>query len=80
MVKEFYSTRYLFEILLPNPLQIVPKEELFDLSRVVHAEAVEVVHAEGRKHLGRDRLFADLKSRYTGFSRSLILAFVNSCQ
>ena len=32
------------------------------------------------KHLDRDRLFADLKSQYTGFSRSLILAFVSSCQ
>ena len=72
IVKEFFSTRYLFEIHSPTPLQIVSKEELFDL--------FERVHTEGGKHLGRDRLFADLKSQYTGFSRSLILAFVSSCQ
>ena len=71
-VKELFSTRYLFEIHSPSPLRIVPKEELFDL--------FERVHTEGGKHLGRDRLFAGLKSQYTGFSRSLILAFVSSCQ
>ena len=72
IVKEFFSTRYLFELHSPNPLRIVSKEELFDL--------FERVHTEGGKHLGRDRLFADLKSQYTGFSRSLVLAFVSSCQ
>ena len=72
IVKEFFFTKYLFEIHSPNPLQIVSKGDLFDL--------FERVHNEGGKHLGRDRLFADLKSQYTGFSRSLILAFVISCQ
>ena len=68
---EFFSTRYLFEIHSPTPLQIVSKEELFNLFKRVHNE--------GGKHLDRDRLFADLNSQYTGFSRSLILAFISSC-
>ena len=53
-------------------MRIVSKEELFDL--------FERVHTEGGKHLGRDRLFADLKSQYTGVSRRLVLAFVSSSQ
>ena len=72
IVKEFFSSGYLFELHSPTPLQIVSKEDLFDL--------FERVHIEGGKHLGRDLPFADLKSQYTGFSRSLILAFVISCQ
>ena len=52
-------------------LRVVPKEELFDL--------FEKVHSEDGKHLGRDRLFFQLKKRYAGFSRKLVLAFVALC-
>ena len=41
IVKEFFSTRYLFEIHSPTPLQIVTKEELFDLFERVHTEGGE---------------------------------------
>ena len=52
-------------------LRVVPKEELFDL--------FEKVHSEDGKHIGRDRLFFQLKKRYSGFSRKLVLAFVALC-
>ena len=47
----------------PQLLRVVQKEELFDL--------FEKVHSEDGKHLGRDRLFFQLKKRYAGFSRKL---------
>ena len=50
---------------------MVAKEELFDL--------FEKVHTEGGKHLGRDRLFVELKKQYTGFSRDIVLGFLKSC-
>ena len=53
---------YLFKILLPNQLQIVPYKELFGL--------FERVNTEGGKHLARDQFFGDLKSQYIGFISS----------
>ena len=50
---------------------MVAKEELFEL--------FEKVHTEGGKHLGRDRLFVELKRHYTGFSRDIVLGFLKSC-
>ena len=54
IVKELLNTKFLYELHSPSPLRVVAKEELFDL--------FERVYSEGGKHLGRDRLFAELKS------------------
>ena len=51
-------------------LRVVAKESLFDL--------LENIHAEGGKHLGRDRIFAVLKQKYSGFSKEDIQVFLNS--
>ena len=40
---------------------MLAKEELFDL--------FEKVHTEGGKHLGRDKLFVEIKKQYTGLSK-----------
>lgn len=56
----------------PNLLRVIPKDELFDL--------FEKVHCDGEKHLGRDRLFFELRKSYAGFSRKMVLAFVGMCQ
>ena len=72
IVKELLNTKFLYELHSPSPLRVVAKEELFDL--------FERVHSEGGKHLGRDRLFAELKTKYAGFSRDLVMAFVKTCQ
>ena len=67
------NTKFLYELHSPNPLRIVAREELFDL--------FERVHSEGGRHLGRgDRLYAELKLQYAGFSRDLVMAFVKTCQ
>ena len=55
----------------PNLMKIVPKNELFDL--------FETVHSHDGKHLGRDRLFTELKKQFTGFSRKIVLTFVGMC-
>ena len=61
VVKELLNIKFSHELYPPNPLRIVVREELFDL--------FERVHSEGGRHLGRDLLFAKLKSQYAGFSR-----------
>ena len=71
IVKHLLNTRYLYRNESPTPLRFVAKEELFDL--------FEKVHTEGGKHLGRDRLFVELKKQYTGFSRDIVLGFLKSC-
>ena len=55
-----------------NLLQVVPKDELFD--------TWEKVHLEDGKHLGRDRLYVELKYIYTSFSREIVLAFAGICK
>ena len=70
-IKRINSTNILCQTYYSEPpqlLRVVPKEELFDI--------FEKVHSEDNKHLGRDRLFFQLKKRYSGFSRKLVLAFV----
>ena len=71
-VKEFFSTKYFYEIQSSDQLRVIPKEDLFDL--------LYRIHNDGGRHLGRDRLYAELKGQYAGFTRGLILAFVGSCQ
>ena len=44
-----------------NLLQVVPKDELFNI--------FEKVHVEYGKHLGRDRLYVELNKKYSGFSK-----------
>ena len=71
IVKHLLNTRYLYRNESPTPLRVVAKEELFDL--------FEKVHTKGGKHLGRDRLFVELKKQYTEFSRDIVLGFLKSC-
>ena len=72
-IQESNCQKYLYEIVANSQtlLRVVAKESLFDL--------FEKVHAEGGKHLGRDRLFAVLKQKYCGFSKELVQVFLNSC-
>ena len=49
----------------------MPKNELFNL--------FETVHSDDGKHLGRDRLFTELKKQFAGFSRKIVLKFVGMC-
>ena len=74
LVKDIQSTKILYQLnnTTGKFLQVVPKENLFDL--------FEKVHSEDGKHLGRDRLFVELKRGYTGFSRKIVLSFVGMCQ
>ena len=74
VVKELLNIKFSHELYPPNPLRIVVREELFDL--------FERVHSEGGRHLGRDLLFAKLKSQYAGFSRDpeIVMVFVKTCQ
>ena len=53
VVKHSNSTNILYKATSPNLLKVVPKNELFNL--------FETVHSDGGKHLGRDRLFTELK-------------------
>ena len=73
LVKELNYHKYLYEIATnsQNLLRVVSKESLFDL--------FENNHAEGGKHLGRDRLFAVLERKYCGFSKELVQVFLNFC-
>ena len=70
IIKKLLKTRYLYKVGSPTPLRVVAKEEKFDL--------FERFNTEGVKHLGRDRLFVELKEHYAGFSRD-IMAFIKSC-
>ena len=73
LVKESHSVKYLYEVVanLQSLFRVVSKELFFDL--------LENIHAEGGKHLGRDRLFAVLKQNYSCFSKEDINLFLNSC-
>ena len=51
-----------------NLLKVVSREFLFDL--------LEMVHTEGGKHLGRDRLFSELKQQYCGFSKEVVQVYI----
>ena len=72
-VKDSQPYKYLYEVVANSQilLRVVAKESLFDL--------LENIHTEGGKHLGRDRLFAVLKQKYSGFSKDLIQVSLNSC-
>ena len=74
LVKNINTSNILYQSDTPTCtiLQVVPKENLFDL--------FEKVHGEDGKHFGRDRLYIELKKKYTGFSRKIVLAFVGMCQ
>ena len=71
VVKHSNSTNILYKATSPNLLKVVPKNELFNL--------FETVHSDDGKHLGRDRLFTELKKQFAGFSRKIVLKFVGMC-
>ena len=66
------SVLYQSNTVTGNLLQVVPKDELFDI--------FEKVHVEDGKHLGRDRLYVCRAEKNTGFSRKVVLSFVRMCQ
>ena len=71
VVKHSNSTNILYKATSPNLLKVVPKNKLFNL--------FETVHSDDGKHLGRDRLFTELKKQFAGFSRKIVLKFVGMC-
>ena len=71
VVKQSNSTNILYKANSPNLFRGVPRNELFNL--------FETVHNDDGKHLGRDRLFTELKKQFAGFSRKIILKFVGMC-
>ena len=61
VVKHSNSTNILYKANSPNLLRVEPRNELFNF--------FETVHNDDGKHLGRDRLFTELKNCSLDFLR-----------